>query len=105
KGNDDIFTCDASACIASLNGRTDRRVLYTLKADALATACTPAEIIIDQANAVLPTCTQPQLLISPEFLRREGAIALTASGQTIKWTSVARERGHRPWTARAENAN
>jgi hypothetical protein len=39
------------------------------------------------------------LVISSKMLRREGAIAVTLEGEGLRWTSVERERGVRPWTS------
>jgi competence protein ComEC len=98
RGGADIFACDTAGCIAKINGRDDRRVLYARTADAFHDGCEDASIIIDQTHGWRPPCGTPLLVASPKLLRQEGAIALTLDGDKISWTSVTRERGLRPWT-------
>ena len=100
KGGADLFACDAAGCVAKIDGRDDRRVLYARTADALHEGCEDAAIIIDQTRGWRPPCGEPLLVISTRLLRREGAIALSLKGDAINWTSVERQRGVRPWTAR-----
>ena len=99
KGGDDIFACDASGCVAKIDGRDDRRVLYARVPDALHEGCEDAAIIIDQTRGWRPPCGEPLLVISTKLLHHEGAVALSLKGEAITWTSVERQRGIRPWTA------
>ena len=76
------------------------KALYAHTADALHEGCEDAAIIIDQTRGWRPPCGEPLQVISTRLLRREGAIALSLKGDAINWTSVERQRGVRPWTAR-----
>jgi competence protein ComEC len=94
-----IFACDASGCVVKIAGREDRRLLYARSADALSEDCEGAAVLIDQTRGWRPPCGAPMLVISSKMLRREGAIAVTLEGEGLRWTSVERERGVRPWTS------
>jgi len=95
------FTCDAAGCVAKIRGRQDRRLLFARTADAFHDGCEHAAIIIDQTRGWRPPCGAPLFVATPRLLREEGALALSLKGDGISWTSVARERGVRPWTALA----
>lgn len=99
KGGTDVITCDAAGCTAKINGRDDRQVFYALAPGAFHESCDEAAIVIDVAPDQHVPCGNPQLLITSEMLRQEGAIAVSISEKTITWTSVARERGERPWSS------
>ncbi len=98
RAGDQGFTCDDAGCVAQLKGRDDRRVLLLRTADASHDGCDQAAIVIDQTWGWRPPCGSPLFVVSPKLLRQEGAIALSLNGDRIDWTSVARERGARPWT-------
>ncbi len=97
-GGDDGFVCDAAGCMAKIEGREDRRLLFARSPEALHDGCDQAAVIIDQTRGWRPPCGAPLLTVRPALLRDEGAIALALDGEKIRWTSVARERGLRPWT-------
>ena len=97
-GGDDILACDDAGCTAKINGRDDRRLLYARTAEAFHDDCEAAAIVIDQTRGWHAPCGEPVLQINSKLLRREGALAVSFSGNKITWTSVARERGRRPWT-------
>lgn len=99
RGGDDILACDAAGCTARINGREDRRMLYALTPEALHDGCDGTAVLIDLTRGWHQPCGSPRLRISSKMLRQEGAIAVSLSNESIDWTSVARERGTRPWTA------
>lgn len=97
KGGDDVFVCDAARCTANIDGRDDRKVLYALAPAAFANGCEGVAVVIDETVEDHKACSTARLTISTDLLEREGAVAVSFSGQNLRWTSVARERGFRPW--------
>jgi competence protein ComEC len=89
------FVCDAAGCLASIGGRV--KLAVALSGEALTEDCATAAVVIDLARGWRPACSAPQLVVTRRLLRDEGAIAVTADWDKITWTSVARERGARPW--------
>ena len=98
QGDSEAFACDAAGCTAKIAGRDDRRLLYARDPEALHDGCEDAAVIIDQTRGWRPACGAPLLVISAKLLRHEGTVAISLDGDKISWTSVARERGLRPWT-------
>jgi len=93
------FVCDDAGCLARIRGRADRLVLATRSAESLAEDCRAATIVVDLARGWRPLCEGPALIVTQHLLRREGAIEVWLDADRVEWTSVARERGVRPWTA------
>jgi competence protein ComEC len=92
------FVCDGAGCLAAIGGRHDHLLLAVLSAEALAEDCAKARIVVDLARGWRPPCVGPTLVVTQRLLRQEGAIEARLSDGRIVWTSVARERGQRPWT-------
>jgi competence protein ComEC len=95
KDQDGGFACDAAGCIAAIRGRAS--LLVVRGAEALAEDCAKVAIVVDLARGWRPPCHGPQLVVTRGLLRREGAIEVRPNGDGLIWTSVARERGARPW--------
>src|SRR5262249_9530788 len=57
-------------------------------------------ILVDQTRGWRPHCEGPALVVTPRLLRDEGALAISMRSSEIEWTSVAQERGERPWSMR-----
>jgi hypothetical protein len=64
--------------------------------------CDEAAIAVDLRRGWAPICDRAQLSLSRRTLSREGAIAVWFDGGRVRWTSVARERGLRPWSSNGE---
>jgi competence protein ComEC len=92
------FVCDSAGCIAHVRGRPQNRVVIAWSAEAIADDCGTATVVIDLTRGWAPGCSSPSLALSRQFLDREGAIAIWLDGSQSRWTSVARERGNRPWS-------
>jgi competence protein ComEC len=90
------FVCDSVGCVASIAGRGS--LVVANNPEALVEDCATATVVVDLARGWRPPCVGPQLVVTRGFLRREGAIDLRLEGDGVTWTSVARERGVRPWT-------
>ena len=91
------FRCDSAGCLASIRGHGKLLVVHS--GEALAERCGDATMVVDLARGWRPPCDGPQLLVTPNLLRREGAIEARLNNDRLVWTSVARERGARPWVA------
>jgi competence protein ComEC len=98
RATQEVIACSASACTANINGRADRKLLYVLTSDAFAKNCDGAVVVIDQSSTNHAQCGAAGLTISYGMLEREGAVTVSFSGNALKWTSAARERGRRPWS-------
>lgn len=97
RDSDGGFVCDDAGCVTSVAGRVPLIVVHS--GEALAEDCGGAAVVIDFARGWRPPCLGRQLVVTRGLLRREGAIALRLDGDLVTWTSVARERGARPWSA------
>jgi competence protein ComEC len=93
------FVCDATGCRAHVGGDPARSVLALWSIEALAEDCATTPIVIDLTRGWHPPCTAAKLFVNRSRLQREGAIAARFEGNAVTWTSVARERGDRPWVA------
>lgn len=96
RDDDGGFACDSIGCVASIAGRAPLAVAHN--AEAVMEDCATAVVFVDLVRGSRPPCRGPQLVVTRGLLRREGAIDLRLDGDRIVWTSVARERGVRPWT-------
>ena len=92
------FTCDAAGCITHIRGLPGRSLVVAWSGEALADDCRTATIVVDLTRGWRRPCTAAQLAVTRQTLNVEGAIAARLAGDTVSWTSVARERGDRPWT-------
>lgn len=99
--DDGGFVCDDVGCVVSVGGRVPLLVAHG--GEALAADCTRAVVVVDLARGWRPPCEGPALTVTRGLLRREGAIEMRLEGGRIVWTSVARERGARPWTGRVSS--
>jgi competence protein ComEC len=99
RANQDVIACNAAACMTNINGRGDRKLLYALAPEAFDKNCDGVVVVIDQLAASHAQCSAAQLAISSALLEREGAVTVSFSGNVVEWTSAARQRGRRPWTA------
>ncbi len=95
KDRESGFRCDSVGCVAEVRGKT---VAVAFTQEALQEDCASATIMIDLARGGHIPCAGPPLGVTQAMLSREGAIAATVSDTGVEWTSVARERGVRPWT-------
>jgi competence protein ComEC len=89
------FRCDDAGCLASIRGQGKLLVVDT--GEALAEDCAHATVVVDLARGWRPPCDGPQLFVTHNLLRREGAIEARLNDNGLTWTSVGRERGARPW--------
>lgn len=93
----DGFACDPAGCVASVRGRA--MVSVAQDAEALAEDCATADVVIDFGRGWRPRCDSPQIILTRGLLKREGAVEMHLQDDgRLTWTSVARERGVRPWT-------
>lgn len=92
------FACDGVGCIALLRGRADASILIAQTAEAMVEDCARAAIVVVTARGWTKPCSGPQLIVTPKMLAKEGAIEARLDGTRIEWTSVARDRGARPWS-------
>jgi competence protein ComEC len=92
------FVCDDAGCIARIGGRKDRLLLAASTGEAMAEDCATVTIVVDLARGWRPTCDGPALIITRKLLQQEGAIEVRIDESHVTWSSVARERGDRPWT-------
>ena len=92
------FVCDSAGCLASVRGR--RTLLVARTGEALAEDCGRATVVVDLARGWHPACNGPTLVVTRRMLQKEGAIAIRLDRDGVTWTSVARERGARPWVGR-----
>jgi competence protein ComEC len=92
------FVCDSVGCVASIAGRS--RIVVAHNGEALVEDCGTAMVVVDLARGWRPPCQGPRLVVTRGLLRREGAIDLRLEDDRVVWTSVARERGVRPWTGK-----
>lgn len=97
------FTCDSAGCVGFIRDRRDQPIVVTSTTEAMIEDCVGAAIIVDTARGWRQPCEGPQLIVTPKLLRNEGAIEARLNGDRIEWTSVARERGDRPWSAKPPN--
>jgi len=100
KDDDGGFVCDATGCLAKVAGRVP--LLVAFDGEALVDDCGGASVVVDLARGWRPPCDGPSVVITRALLRREGAIEMRLDGAEIVWTSVARERGARPWAGAAQ---
>ncbi len=94
------FVCDAVGCVAHVGGRSP--LLVAFSAEALVEDCSRVAVVVDLARGWRPSCNGPQVLVTRGLLRREGAIEMRLEDGRVVWTSVARERGARPWAGSAQ---
>jgi competence protein ComEC len=87
------FQCDPSSCIALVKGKLVSHVVHP---SALADDCRRAAILI--ANFPLPErCAQPEVVIDSLDLKERGAHTLEITEAGVIVSTVASERGRRPW--------
>ena len=98
KDDDAGFKCDVLGCIAPIRGRPDKLIVIAQTTEAMVEDCARAAIIVDTARGWTKPCTGSQLVVTPKLLEQEGALEARLDGDRITWTSVARERGDRPWS-------
>ncbi len=91
------FTCDTLGCIAPIRGRSDKTILVAQSVEAAVEDCARAAIVVDTARGWSKPCVGPQLIVTPRLLKEQGAIEARLTDGHVEWTSVARERGDRPW--------
>jgi competence protein ComEC len=90
------FACDPAGCVSAVRGQAMLSVAQS--AEALSEDCATAEVVVDLGRGWRPRCDGPQIVVTRGLLRREGAIEMRLQEDgRIAWTSVARERGARPW--------
>lgn len=92
------FTCDAVGCVAEVLGDDARKIAVAWNREALLDDCSDALIIVDLTRGWHPPCDAAKLAVTRRLLQAEGAITAQIAGGAVQWTSVARERGDRPWS-------
>ena len=100
KDDESGFVCDPAGCVARVAGRTP--LLVAFSAEALVEDCPSVVVVVDLARGWRPPCDGPHVFVARGLLRREGAIEMRLEDGRVVWTSVARERGARPWTGSAQ---
>lgn len=94
------YKCDSLGCTVRLG--PDRRLTYVTDPSAFAEDCLRADIIVS-ALEIPPSlrrlCNQTAIVIDRTKLSRHGAHALTATGQSLRITTVSETTGDRPWSA------
>ncbi len=96
------FACDDAGCIADVRGLPQHRVVIAWSGEAATDDCDGAVIVLDLRRGWGPGCERALLSLSRRTLDSEGAIAAWFDGAQVRWTSVARERGQRPWSSSGE---
>jgi competence protein ComEC len=104
-GADDAFACDAQGCLASIAGRSEKILLIANTPEAMLEDCATATVVVYAARGWTEPCAGPQLVVTQRLLKDEGAIEARLVEDRIEWTSVARDRGDRPWAATPETEN
>lgn len=99
KDDEGGFVCDPAGCVARVAGQMP--VLVAFSAEALAEDCPDVAVVVDLARGWRPPCDVPHV-ITRALLWREGAIEMRLENGRVVWTSVARERGARPWAGPAQ---
>ncbi len=94
------FKCDAAGCLAQVLGQKQRIVAVAWSREAILDDCPKAAIVVDLTRGWQPPCEAAMLTVTHRLLRSEGAIAAHVVDHNVTWTSVARERGDRPWSPR-----
>ena len=94
------FKCDSAGCLAQVLGQKQRIVAVAWSREALLDDCSNAAIVVDLTRGWQPPCEAAKLTVTRRLLQTEGAIAAQVTGNNVEWTSVARERGDRPWSPR-----
>jgi competence protein ComEC len=92
------FVCDGLGCIASIRGRPDNTIVIASSVESMIDDCARATIVVVTARGWVEPCAGPQLIVTGKFLKQEGALEARLVDDGIAWTSVARERGDRPWS-------
>jgi competence protein ComEC len=98
KAHDNTFDCDEAGCIAVIGSNPSNRLVVSRTPQSLADDCIRATVLIDFVRGTHPVCKSPQLTVTPQLLWRTGAIAVHLHGTKLTWTTVADERGLRPWS-------
>lgn len=94
--------CDGLGCIYRKDGVT---FAFVRTPDALAEDCARSDVVIaieGLKGANEKTCQGPQLLITPETLKRKGAHALWIEDGRVRLKTVSDVRGDRPWVINPE---
>ncbi|NOT40078.1 MAG: hypothetical protein HOP13_06270, partial [Alphaproteobacteria bacterium] len=92
------FKCDAVGCVVQIRGHPENTVTVAWSREASLDDCAATAILIDLTRGWQPPCDAAMLNVTRRFLDTEGAIAASVTGSSVEWTSVARERGDRPWS-------
>ena len=88
------FRCDELACVATVKGKS---VAFVRHPAALAEECARADIVISRLP-VNRRCRKARITIDIYDILERGAHALYLDGQSVRVSTVASERGSRPWT-------
>ena len=88
------FRCDELACVASVK---DKKVAFVRHPAALAEECARADIVISQLP-IDRSCRKARVTVDVIDILERGAHALYLEGQSVKITTVAEQRGVRPWS-------
>ncbi|MEZ5773867.1 MAG: hypothetical protein R3D33_03945 [Hyphomicrobiaceae bacterium] len=88
------FACDGAGCIARLHGLL---IAIPDGAEALRDDCETADILIT-TETLKRRCSHPRLIIDRRTLREQGALAIEVDAGALRVSSVAENRGLRPWS-------
>ncbi len=97
------FTCDNNGCLAEIGGRSDRLLAVSRTVESVVEDCTKAIVLVDLGRGWSPPCKKASLNVTRAFLETEGAVAVRLTDTGLSWTTVARERGNRLWSPRAQH--
>lgn len=93
-GGSDGFACDGFGCVLRIAGRT---LAMPTSPEAAAEDCRRAELVVT-AVRLRRGCPGGAVVIDRDDLRRDGAVAVWATRNGLRTTSVGELRGSRPWT-------
>ncbi|MDA7946628.1 MAG: ComEC family competence protein [Hyphomicrobiaceae bacterium] len=88
------FRCDELACVASVRGK---QVAFVRHPAALDEECARADIVISRLP-VGRSCSKTRVTVDVIDILEQGAHALYLEGQSVRITTVAEQRGSRPWS-------
>ena len=92
------FSCDDVGCTVPIGRHSNKLLIVVTSIEAALAACAKATVLVDLIRAWHSKCNRDILLIDQNTIHTEGAISVKYSNGNVSWTSVARNRGLRPWS-------